>query len=63
MYVPGASTPEFFQLRPRIVASGSCGRLPSGANSLHCATGNDWVVMLSGAKHLYCCYRAAWTMI
>ena len=50
MYVPGARTPEFFQLRPRIVASTSCGRA-EGANSLHCATGYDWVVMLSGAKH------------
>ena len=28
MYVPGASTPEFFQLRPDIVTSASYGRIP-----------------------------------
>jgi hypothetical protein len=40
MYVPGASTPEFFQLRLGFVTSISCGRA-EGANSLHCATGYD----------------------
>jgi len=70
MYVPGASTPEFFQLRLGFVTSTSCGRAEA-ANSLHCAAGYNWVVMLSPsallrtgfAKHLCCYYRAAWTMI
>jgi len=30
MYVPGASTPEFFQLRLGFVTSTSCGRLQVG---------------------------------
>jgi hypothetical protein len=62
MYFSGASTPEFFQLRLVFVTSTSCGRAEA-ANSLHCAAGYNWVVMLSGAKHLCCYYRAAWTMI
>ncbi len=40
MYVPGASTPEFFQLRLGFVTSTSCGRA-EGANSLHCAAGYE----------------------
>jgi hypothetical protein len=48
MYVPGASMPEFFQLRLGFVTSTSCGRAEA-ANSLHCAAGYNWVVMLGGA--------------
>ena len=48
MYVPGASTPEFFQLRLGFVTSTSCGRA-EGANSLHRTAGYSWVVRLSGA--------------
>ena len=48
MYVPGAVAPEFFQLRLDFVTSTSCGRAEA-ANSLHCAAGYNWVVMLSGA--------------
>ena len=48
MYVPGASMPEFFQLRLGFVTSTSCGRAEA-ADSLHCAAGYNWVVMLSGA--------------
>jgi len=44
MYVPGASTPEFFQLRLGFVTSTSCGRAEA-ANSLHCAAGYNWVVI------------------
>jgi hypothetical protein len=48
MYVPGASMPEFFQLRLGFVTSTSCGRAEA-VNSLHCAAGYNWVVTLSGA--------------